>query len=83
MRSLFSTSVPAVFFCFPWWNDHWLRQVNHACGGGLKYLGANSGVDGVSSCVLSKLGLFFLFLEGMSKARHVEREIRLMVQKSG
>jgi len=28
-------------------------QVNHACGGGLKYLGANSGVDGVSSCVLS------------------------------
>ena len=33
-----------------------LRQVNHACGGGLKYLGANSGVDGVSSCVLSKLG---------------------------
>ena len=61
MRSLFSTSVPAVFFCFPWWNDHWLRQVNHACGGGLKYLGANSGVDGVSSCVLSKLGLFLIF----------------------
>lgn len=28
-------------------------QVNHACGGGLKYLGANSGVDGVSNCVLS------------------------------
>ena len=32
------------------------RQVNHACGGGLKYLGANSGVDGVSNCVLSRLG---------------------------
>ena len=32
------------------------RQVNHACGGGLKYLGANSGVDGVSNCVLSHLG---------------------------
>ena len=33
-----------------------VRQVNHACGGGLKYLGANSGVDGVSNCVLSRLG---------------------------
>ena len=29
------------------------RQVNHACGRGLKYLGRTSGVDGVNFCVKS------------------------------
>ena len=32
------------------------RQVNHVCGRGLKYLGSNSGVDGVNQCVQSSLG---------------------------